>query len=242
MATYVLIHGAWQGASTWVFVEEGLRGKGHKVHTPTMSGAGTRQHELNPDITLENHVKDVLGVLEFEDLQDVILVGHSYGGMIITSVAEHAAERLSSLVYVDAFVPRDGQTAFECFPPWLADALIQQADQHGDGWRLPGFEARLDLWALKDGPDRDFVRTKLCDFPMSCFKSPAKLPTQAATRLNRAFIACKAEGYRLGEVFEQFAAQARNEGWRYIELPTGHDCHVEMADECISFLLGLSQD
>jgi pimeloyl-ACP methyl ester carboxylesterase len=115
MATYVLIHGAWQGASTWAFVEEGLRGKGHKVHTPTMSGAGTRQHELSPDITLENHVKDVLGVLEFEDLQDVILVGHSYGGMIITSVAEHAEERLSSLVYVDAFVPRDGQTGIRVF-------------------------------------------------------------------------------------------------------------------------------
>ena len=242
MATYVLVHGAWQGASTWAFVEEGLRARGHKVHTPTMSGAGIRQYELRPEITLETHVKDVLGVLEFEDLRNVILVGHSYGGMIITSVAEHAAERLATLVYVDAFVPKDGQSAFECFPPWLADALAQQADELGDGWRLPGFEGRLDLWALKQGPHRDFVRTKLTDFAISCFKSPARLPTNAATRLKRAFIACKAEGYRLGEVFEPFAAQARREGWSYIALPTGHDCHVEAADECVSFLSGLAGD
>ncbi len=240
MATYVLVHGAWQGASTWAFVEEGLRSKGHQVYVPTMSGAGIRQYELSPEITLETHVKDVLGGLEFEDLQDVILVGHSYGGMIITTVAEHAAERLSTLVYMDAFVPRDGQTAFGFFPQWLADALVQQANELGDGWRLPGLEARLDLWALKDGPDRDFVRTKLCDFPMSCFKSPAKLPTQAATKLNRACVACTADGYRLREVFEPFAAQARREGWPYVDLSTGHDCHVEAADDCVSFLLGLS--
>ena len=81
MATYVLVHGAWQGASTWTFVEEGLRARGHKVHTPTMSGAGIRRYELRPEINLETHVKDVLGVLEFEDLRDVILVGHSYGGI-----------------------------------------------------------------------------------------------------------------------------------------------------------------
>jgi pimeloyl-ACP methyl ester carboxylesterase len=81
-----------------------------------MSGAGIRQYELRPEITLETHVKDVLGVLEFEDLRNVILVGHSYGGMITTSVAEHAAERLATLVYVDAFVPKDGQSAFEFSP------------------------------------------------------------------------------------------------------------------------------
>lgn len=242
MATYVLVHGAWQGASTWAFVEEGLRANGHKVHTPTMSGAGIRRYELNPGITLETHVKDVLGALEFEDLRNVILVGHSYGGMIITSVAEHAAERLATLVYVDAFVPTDGQSAFEFFPSWLADALVQQASELGDEWRLPGFEGRLDLWALKEGPHRDFVRSKLTDFAISCFKSPARLPTRAATRLKRAYIACKAEGYRLGEVFEPFAARARLEGWPYLALPTGHDCHVEAAGECVSFLLRLAQD
>ena len=240
MATYVLVHGACQGASTWAFVEEGLRSKGHSVFVPTLSGAGTRQYELRPDINPEIHVRDVLGVLEFEDLKDVILVGHSYGGMVITAVAELASERLSTLVYVDAFVPKDGQTAFEFFPPWLGDALDQQADELGDGWRLPGFEGRLDLWALKEGPARDFVRTKLCDFPMAGFKTPVKLPTHAATRINRAYVACTADGYRLREVFEPFAAQARREGWPYVDLSTGHDCHVEAADDCVSFLLGLS--
>ncbi len=241
MATYVLVHGAWQGASTWAFVEEGLRRAGHTVHTPTMSGAGIRRYELNPAITLDTHVQDVLGVLEFENLRDVILVGHSYGGMIITTVAEHASARLSMLVYVDAFVPHDGQSAFEFFPPWLADTLNQQAAELGQGWLLPGLEARLDLWALKHGPARDFVRTKLTDFSISCFKSQARLPKQAASKLPRAYIACNAEGYRLGEVFAPFAAQARREGWPSIELATGHDCHVEAPEECIAFLDGLAR-
>jgi pimeloyl-ACP methyl ester carboxylesterase len=242
MATFVLVHGAWQGASTWNFVEDGLRARGHSVHTPTMSGAGIRRYELRPEITLETHVNDVLGVLEFEDLHDVILVGHSYGGMIITSVAEHAAARLAALVYIDAFVPHDGQSAFDCFPAWLANALDQQAAELGDGWRLPALEGRLDLWALKDGPHRDFVRTKLTDFAIACFKSPARLPTNAATKLQRAFIACKGEGYRLADVFEPFAAQARREGWPYLALPTGHDCHVEAPDQCVSFLADLARD
>lgn len=241
MSTYVLVHGAWQGASTWRFVEEGLRARGHTVHVPTMSGAGIRQYELNPAISLETHVNNVLGVLEFERLENVILVGHSYGGMIITSVAERARERLAALVYVDAFVPVDGQSAFGFFPPWLADALDHQAAELGDGWRLPGSEARLDLWALKDGPERDFVRSKLTDFAITCFKSPARLPTAAATKLRRAYIACNVAGYRLGEVFEPFAAQARLEGWPYLALPTGHDCHVEMPEECVEFLDSLSR-
>src|SRR5262245_46155854 len=133
MATYVLVHGAWQGASTWTFVEDGLRAKGHTVHTPTMSGAGIRRYELRPDITLETHVNDVLVVLEFENLHDVILVGHSYGGMIITALVGRSAPHLASLVSVDAVVPRDGQLAFECFPAWLADALDQQAAELGNG-------------------------------------------------------------------------------------------------------------
>lgn len=241
MATYVLVHGAWQGASTWAFVEHGLRARGHAVHVPTMSGAGIRQYELRENLGLDTHVKDVLGVLTFENLRDVVLVGHSYGGMIITCAAEHAAERIDTLVYVDAFVPRDGQSAFECFPPWLAEPLERQAREQGDGWRLPGSEARLDLWGLKPGPHRDFVRSKLTDFAIGCFKTPARLPGNAAARLRRAYIACKAEGYRLGDVFEPFAAQARREGWPYLELNAGHDCHVEEADACIEFLDGLAR-
>lgn len=124
--------------------------------------------------------------------------------------------------------------------PSLADPLERQAKELGDGWRLPGLESRLDLWALKPGPHRDFVRSKLTDFAIGCFRSPARLPSGTATGIRRAFIACNGEGYRLGEVFEPFAAQARREKWPYMSLPTGHDCHVEMPDDCVRFLDGLA--
>ena len=113
MATYVLVHGAW--GSGWGYREtaRALRSAGHDVHVVTLTGLGARRHLLSPAIDLSLHVRDVLGVLETERLEDVILVGHSYGGMVITGVSAMAAERIRSLVYVDAFVPRDGQCLWD---------------------------------------------------------------------------------------------------------------------------------
>src|SRR5712692_8234402 len=113
MATFVLVHGAWLGGWCWQRVSPLLREAGSEVFAPTLTGLGERAHLLSLEIDLETHVRDVCGVLECENLKDVVLVGHSYGGMVITGVAERSAKRLSQLVYLDAFVPTDGQSLLD---------------------------------------------------------------------------------------------------------------------------------
>lgn len=231
MATFVLVHGAWQGASTWDWAVPELEDAGHKVYVPTLTGLGAHSHQLTTEVNLETHIRDVLGLLNYERLQEVTLVGHSYAGMIITGVAESAKNRLSRLVYVDAFIPDDGQSALQLLPDAIQQAFQAQADAEGDGWRLKGSERQLDLWGLKEGSARDFVRSKLCDFSLNCFKQPVKLATNAAAALDRTYIACTADDYPARAAFRQFAERAKRENWRYHELPTGHDCHVEMPEE-----------
>ena len=117
MANFVLVHGAWHGGWCWVRVARILRDAGHEVFTPTLTGLGERVHLASADISLDTHVADVLGVLESEELEDVVLCGHSYGGMVVTGVAAQAAKRIDTLVYLDAFVPEDGQSVFELMGP-----------------------------------------------------------------------------------------------------------------------------
>jgi pimeloyl-ACP methyl ester carboxylesterase len=239
-ATYVLVHGAWQGASTWEAVVDRLRARDHRVHTPTLTGLGERSHQLTPEVNLETHIQDVLTCLSYENLRRVILAGHSYGGMVITGVTEHARDRIAKLVYVDAFVPRDGDSALSLLPAPFQQTFRDQAEAKGDGWRLPASERQLDLWGLKPGPARDFVRSKLCDFSIRCFEQPIHLPADRATSLDRTYIACVAPGYPARPAFEPFGEKAKREGWHYHELPAGHDCHVELPDELAALLLALA--
>src|SRR5262245_38762532 len=117
MVAFVLVHGAWHGGWCWKKVAPLLRQAGHEVYTPTLTGLGERSHLVHPEVRLETHIRDVLQVLEFEDLRDVVLVGWSYGGMMVPGVADRAAERLRHLVYLDADVPGDGQCSLDLEPP-----------------------------------------------------------------------------------------------------------------------------
>ena len=231
MAIFVLVNGAWQGAATWDLVVPKLREAGHQVYIPILTGLGKNGDQLTPEVNLETHIQDVLRVLNLERLENVTLVGHSYAGMIITGVAEHASDKLSHLIYVDAFVPDDNQSALHFMPEPIQIMFREQAREDGDGWRLRASEDLLDIWGLKEGPARDFVRSNLCDFSINCFEQPVKLPTNAASALKRTYIACTNEEYPARAAFEQFAVRAQREGWGYHELPTGHDCHVEMPEE-----------
>lgn len=236
MSNFVLVHGAWQTAATWDLVTPILEAAGHAVTIPRLTGLEDDTHLLSSCIDLGTHIADVVDVLNREDLKNVVLVGHSYAGMIITSVAEKALNRVSELVYVDAFIPSDGQCALDLLPENITQMFRQQADGAGGGWRLRGGEGQLDMWGLKAGTSRDFVRSRLSDFSLRCFEEKVTLPANAAAKLPRTFIACVAETYPARPIFQQFGDRARREGWRYRELPTGHDCHVEMPDAFASVL------
>ena len=201
MSIFVLVHGAWQTASTWDLVTPRLRAAGHHLAISLLSGLENDANPLTPVIGLQSHIDDVLGFLDRENLQDVRLVGHSYAGMIITGVAEQALPRLNRLIYVDAFVPSDGQSTLSLFPEATAERMRQQAKTAGDGWHLPGVEGRLDMWGLKPGAARDFVRERLSDFSLRCFEEAVMLPKSAAASLHRTYIACVADDYPARPIF-----------------------------------------
>ena len=116
MATFVLVHGAWGGGLIWRRNAQELRKAGHEVYTPTLTGLGDRKHLLRHDIDLGTHIKDVLGLIDYEDLSDIVLVGHSYGGMVVSGVADAVPDKIASLVYLDAFVPENGRALFDLLP------------------------------------------------------------------------------------------------------------------------------
>jgi pimeloyl-ACP methyl ester carboxylesterase len=236
MSTFVLVHGAWQSAGTWDRLTPLLQKRGHKVIAPVLSGLGTDQARLSPEITLSQHVKDVL--TETSKVEDkVVLVGHSYAGMIISGVVEAIPDKVQTLVFLDAFIPEDGQSVLDLIPPETGSYFRQVAQEHGNGWRLPGGEAQLDLWGLKAGDARDFVRARLCDFTLRCFEERLFLPANRKASFPAVYVSCVAETYPARKFFEPFARKARASGWHVSGLPTGHDCHVELPEDVASILL-----
>jgi pimeloyl-ACP methyl ester carboxylesterase len=231
MATIVLVHGAWQSAATWDLVVPELRREGHEIYIPALTGLEPAGPRLGADVTLDTHIEDVLRMLESQNLSNVILVGHSYAGMIITGVAERVPARLTQLIYADAFVPNDGESVMQLQPENFRAMFRKQAAAEPDGFRLKASERQLDLWGLKPSPAREFVRARLCDFTIRCFEQSLRLPAQNATKLERTYISCVASDYPARVAFEPFARRAKAEGWHHYELPTGHDCHVEMPTE-----------
>ena len=135
MATVVLAHGAWSSAWAWKKVRPLMREAGHEFYTPSYTGLGERAHLADPSNDLETHIQDVLGVIEAEDLRDFVLLGHSYGGMVATGVADRARDRVKHLIYLDAFVPKDGQSLADLMPPALAQHMT--AGMPAGEWRVP---------------------------------------------------------------------------------------------------------
>jgi pimeloyl-ACP methyl ester carboxylesterase len=236
MSTFILVHGAWQSAGTWDLLIPLLEKGGHRIIAPVLSGLGTDQDRLSPEITLWQHVEDVLRAFSKAE-DDVILVGHSYAGMIISGVAEANPARLRGLVFLDAFIPDDGQSVLDLLPPAIGSHFRNVAREQGDGWRLPGGEGQLDLWGLQAGPLRDFVRATLCDFSLRCFEEPLRLPHNRRAKIPASFVSCIAESYPARPFLEPFAKKARAAGWKVAALETGHDCHVERPGAVAEILL-----
>jgi pimeloyl-ACP methyl ester carboxylesterase len=208
-----------------------LQGAGHEVFTPTLTGLGERWHLANPDIGLATHVEDVVNVLRFEQMEGVVLVGHSYGGVVITGVAENVPERIGQLVYVDAFVPEDGQALFDLVDPGVK-AHFEAVAQSGDGWRIP--------YDPPDGPDTH-RRTPV---PIKVLADPLAVGNPLAGALPRTYIACADTVTDLGEVGLTLVATARRlkaePAWRSRELSTGHVPMETMPRELTDLLLELA--
>lgn len=203
-----------------------LRASGHEVYTPTLTGLGERAHLLGCVDGLDTHVHDVLGVIEYEDIEEVVLVGHSYGGVVTTAVAEVVAQKLSHLVYLDAWVPKDGQAMFDLMPQERAEGYREAARVSGEGVGIP--PQPIEAFAITDEEDARWFASKLVLQPLKTFESPVGLSSEEAGLLPRTYISCTVNPV-LAPIFRPFAQRARTEeGWGYRELPTGHVPMVTM--------------
>jgi len=215
MATFVLVHGAWQGGWTWSRVAPLLRAEGHEVYTPTLSGCGERVQQLSPQIGLEAHVEDIAGVLLFERLRDVILVGHSYAGQVIATVASRLPERIRQLVYIDAFLPDDGVSATMRQPEQIAHHYKESVEQAGFGWLIP--PRSLEVLGVTEPGDVAWLRELMLPHPYKSFNDPATVSPESLA-IPSAYVEC-IDWIR---VFKAQRELAVHRGWPVRELQIGH--------------------
>lgn len=211
-----------------------MRAHGHRLVTPTYTGLGERAHLAHPGIDLEAHIADMLAVLHYEDLSDVILVGHSYGGMVATGVAARAGDRLAQLVYLDAFVPRDGEALFDLVSPEARTGMRKAADEQGEGWRIPPNPIPPDT----DPADVAWIMPRRMAQPRKTFEQKLRL-SGAAERLARTYIYCRRPSP--GDVFRQFAERTHREvGWRALEIDASHSPQITAPEPLADLLCGLT--
>ena len=235
MRTFVLVHGAWSGGWKWRLVAPILRRAGHAVHTPTLTGLGERAHLARADIDLDTHIQDVVALFEMEDLSEAVLVGHSYGGMVVTGVAERCPERIRRLVYLDAFVPENGKCTLDYVVPERAAGFREQGARTGFVEPPPP-----SLWGVVAPGHVAFSRQRETRHPYRCFTERLRCVNSSAAALPKTFIYCSSPA--TGS-FDQFAAKYRSDpAWRFHELKTGHDSMILVPEELAAVLLQSVQE
>jgi pimeloyl-ACP methyl ester carboxylesterase len=206
MATIVIVPAAFSGSWLYKEVRVGLQAAGHEVYALTLTGLGERSHLATPEVDLDTHTQDVVNVLEYEDLRDVVLVGHSYSGMVLSAVADRAADRLARLVYLDAVLPRDGECMFDSLSPEARGSWEERAQQLGEGWRVPP-------WNPSD--------RRMVPMPLKPTQQPLRLSGTGSRTVPGTFIHCTAKSGV--DAFVPVASRARERGWPVYELATGHN-------------------
>jgi pimeloyl-ACP methyl ester carboxylesterase len=233
MAIFVLVHGGWTGAHGFRTVRRLLQGHGHEVFTPCLTGVGERVHLASPQVGLTTHVQDVVNCLEFEDLRDVVLLGFSYGGVVVTGVIEHAAQRVRELVYLDAFVPADGQSVSS-----LVGEDRSPVMHIGDDWLVPPPARHFD-----DAAEGAWQNARRVAHPWRCFTEPVRLSTPLEDQaFGLTYI--KAIGDPPdspgGRAFYAAADHAKSSPrWHYREIDTTHMVASNRPDQLVSILLEL---
>lgn len=219
MATFVLVHGSFHGGWCWRKVAPVLREAGHEVHTPTLTGLGDRSHLVHPGAGLHVNVEDVVRAIEFADLQEVVLVGHSYGGLVVTGAVERVADRVERLVYLDGYLPEDGDTAWDLTPD-VRPVWEKRAREDGYGWLVPPPDP-AEAYGVTDSDDLAWLRSKLVPTPLSTHEERLRAPDGRAGELQRTYVSCTEYG-----AFQDAARKAREAGLDYHEIETGHDAMV----------------
>jgi pimeloyl-ACP methyl ester carboxylesterase len=238
MASFVLVHGGGHGGWCYQRVTRLLRSAGHEVHAPTMTGVGERSHLLTGSVDLDMHIRDIVAVVEFEDLHDVILVGHSYGGMVITGVADRVADRIGRLVYLDAANPVNGQSLVDVAGPVIE--AVRPSGETVDGVELvllPSPEAGL-FYGVTDPDDLAWMADRLTGHPWKCFEQPLDLRNELALwAIPQFHVVCTST---LATRDAELMAKARSEG-RLWDIDTGHDLMITEPEKVVQALLEIAR-
>jgi pimeloyl-ACP methyl ester carboxylesterase len=218
-ATFLLVHGAWHGGWCWQRVADRLIARGHRVFAPTLTGLGERSHLNSPNVNLSTQISDVVNEIRWKDLENVVLVGHSYGGMVITGVAEQVASKIASIVYLDAFIPADGQS--------LGD-LGGKVDDGPFTTPIPA--ARFAV----NEADRAWVDSKMTPQSTACFTEKLKVTGAYQKIARKAYILAKK--FRFASTLERVRGDA---SWKTYVVDSGHDVMIDAPDELTNILVGL---
>lgn len=231
-ATYVLVHGAWHGGWCWARVAPLLRAQGHQVCCPTLTGLGERAHLLSRQVNMTTHIEDVVGLLEAEELTDVILCGHSYGGMVITGVAARAKARIKQLVYLDSAVVEDGEAWSTAHTAEVQAARRKLAEASG-GVSMP--VPRAEVFGLSDPKDLEWVQRRMTPQPFAPYDQKLHWGGPVGNGLPKVYVNCTEPLYPgLNPVKERYRGMP---GWPFRELKTGHDAMVSAPEETARLLL-----
>ena len=235
--TFVLAHGSWHGGWCWKRVADRLRAKGHAVYTPSYTGMGDRVHLLNKEITIDTFVEDLERVIQSEELTEVVLVGHSFGGVPISGVADRIPDRLAHLVYLDSVVVESARSAFSYYPPAEVEARIKAAEKATNGLAVPVPQQLPPVWGLgKEGdPDYDWVRRRLSPHPLRTYTTALTLRAPVGNGLPRTYVHCTQPSH---PVLADSRRLVRSwSGWQWVDLAAPHDAMITHPDAVVGLLL-----
>ncbi|MEM7221964.1 MAG: alpha/beta hydrolase [Pseudomonadota bacterium] len=232
MATFVLVHGAWQGGWCWKRVASRLRQSGHDVFTPTLTGLGERSHLLDREVDLDTHIQDVLGVIQCEELSDIVLCGHSYGGMVITGVADKVTEQIRSLLYLDALVPADGRSVLDLLPAEAASSHRENARTDGLGYRVTPAPAKV--FAV-NAQDEAWVDRLCVDHPFKTFEQPIRLDGKWKEVRRHLYVYATGWIPGIGKPFFERAQESPE--WQALSLACGHYAMIDRPEVVTQILI-----
>lgn len=222
---YVLAHGSWHGGWCWRPVADRLRAAGHRVFAPSYTGMGDRSHLLSKSITIDTFIDDLIRVIESEELEDVVLVGHSFGGVPITGVADRIPERIGHLVYFDSVILESGKDSFSNYPKEEAEARIAAAGKATGGLAVPVPDPLPPVWGIARGtPGYEWARRQLTPHPLGSYTTPLNLNNPIGNGLPKTYIHCTEPSHPvLQSSRELVKSQA---GWNWVGIAAPHEAHI----------------